>query len=127
MPLYDYRCPQGHFFEQLATIAARAQQDCPACGQSSQKVPSRVSLGGQADPGLSREQMPQTWRGTHEGNPEYLSQLRGQWDARRKLEDKYDELRGDRRPVHAHEGRYHAAPLRAGDPLPQAVDLNGLP
>ena len=118
MPLYDYRCPQGHFFEQLATIAARAQQDCPACGQPSQKVPSRVSLSGQADPGLSREQMPQTWRGTHEGNPEYLSQLRGQWDARRKLEDKYDELRGDRRPVHAHEGRYHAAPLRAGDPLP---------
>ena len=62
------------------------------------------------------DQMPQTWRGTYEGNPEYLGQLRRQWNDRQKLEEKYDELRGDRRPVLAHEGRYHAAPLRAGDP-----------
>ncbi len=117
MPLYDYRCPQGHAFEQMAVITARAQQDCPVCGQSSGKVPSRVSLGGKADPGLAMEQMPQTWRGTYEGNPEYVGQLRRQWDARQKLEDKHDELRSDRRPVLAHEGRYHGAPLRAGDPL----------
>jgi len=26
VPLYDYCCPQGHVFEQMATIAARAQQ-----------------------------------------------------------------------------------------------------
>jgi putative FmdB family regulatory protein len=116
MPLYDYRCPAGHRFEQLAPIATSAQQDCPACGQASAKVPSRVSLGGHADPGPAMEQMPQTWRGTHEGNPEYLGQLRRQWNDRQKLEEKYDELRGDRRPVLAHEGRYHAAPLRAGDP-----------
>ena len=62
--------------------------------------------------------MPQTWRGTYEGNPEYVGQLRRQWEARQKLEDKYEELRGDRRPVLAHEGRYHGAPLRAGDPVP---------
>jgi putative FmdB family regulatory protein len=118
MPLYDYRCPQGHLFEQQASIAAGAQQDCPACGQASEKVPSRINLGGQASPGLAREQMPQTWRGTYEGNPEYLGQLRRQWEARRKLEDKHEELRGDQRPVLAHEGHYHAAPLRAGDPAP---------
>jgi len=118
MPLYDYRCPQGHAFEQLAAITARAQQDCPVCGQASAKVPSRVSLGGKADPGPAMEQMPQTWRGTYEGNPEYVGQLHRQWDVRRKLEDKYPELRGDQRPVLAHEGQYHAAPLRAGDPLP---------
>jgi long-chain acyl-CoA synthetase len=35
VPLYDYCCPQGHVFEQMATIAARAQQACPACGQAS--------------------------------------------------------------------------------------------
>jgi putative FmdB family regulatory protein len=116
MPLYDYRCPAGHRFEQLAPIATSAQQDCPACGQASAKVPSRISLGGHADPGLAMDQMPQTWRGTYEGNPEYLGQLRRQWNDRQKLEEKYDELRGDRRPVLAHEGRYHAAPLRAGDP-----------
>jgi hypothetical protein len=45
-----------------------------------------------------------------------VGQLRRQWDARRKLEEKYPELRGDQRPVLAHEGRYHARPLRAGDP-----------
>ena len=33
-----------------------------------------------------------------------------------KLEDKYPELRGDQRPVLAHEGQYHDHPLRAGDP-----------
>ena len=117
MPLYDYRCPQGHSFEQMATIAGRQQQPCPACGQAAAKIPSRVSLGGQASPGLGMEQMPQTWRGTYEGHPEYVGQLRRQWETRRRLEDKYEELRGDRRPVLAHEGRYHGAPLRAGDPV----------
>ena len=122
MPLYDYHCPQGHVFEQLVPIAAREQQDCPVCGQLSPKIPSRVTLGGQASPGLAMEQMPQTWRGTYEGHPEYVGQLRRQWEARQKLEDKYQELRGDRRPVLAHEGRYHGAPLRAGDePAPGAA------
>ena len=116
MPLYDYCCPQGHYFEQMAPIAEREQQNCPACGQASGKIPSRVSLAGRADPGPAMEQMPQTWRGTYEGNPEYLGQLRRQWSARQKLEDKHEELRSDRRPVLAHEGRYHAEPLRAGDP-----------
>ena len=121
MPLYDYRCPQGHAFEQMATIDGRQQQPCPACGQAAAKIPSRVSLGGQASPGASLEQMPQTWRGTYEGHPEYVGQLRRQWETRRRLEDKYEELRGDRRPVLAHEGRYHDAPLRAGDPVPGAA------
>ncbi len=43
MPLYDYRCPQGHFFEQLVPVAAREQQDCPVCGQASGKIPSRAA------------------------------------------------------------------------------------
>jgi putative FmdB family regulatory protein len=115
MPVYDYRCPAGHAFERMAAISARAQQDCPACGQVSGKILSAVSLAGRADPGRAMDQMPQTWRGTYEGNPEYLGQLRRQWNARAKLEDKHPELRGDRRPVLAHEGRYHARPLRAGD------------
>ncbi len=116
MPLYDYCCPRGHVFEQMAAMAKGAEQPCPRCGETAGKIPSRVTLGGRADPGPSLEQMPQTWRGTYEGNPEYLGQLRRQWSARSKLEDKYEELRGDRRPVIAHEGRYHAKPLRAGDP-----------
>jgi putative FmdB family regulatory protein len=43
VPLYDYCCPQGHVFEQMATIASRARQACPACGQVSDKIPSRVT------------------------------------------------------------------------------------
>ena len=62
--------------------------------------------------------MPQTWRGTYEGNPEYLGQLRLAMGGQKKLEEKYPELRGDQRPVLAHEGRYHAKPLRAGDGPP---------
>ena len=77
MPLYDYCYPQGHFFEQMATIAARDWQNCPACGHVSDKIPSRISLACRADPGPAMEQMPQTWRGTYQGNPEYLWPLSG--------------------------------------------------
>lgn len=73
--------------------------------------------------------MPQTWRGTYNGNREYLSQLRGQWSSRQRLEAKYPEIAGDQRPVLAHEGRYHEAPLRAGDvqlsAAPAMTDTHG--
>ena len=118
MPLYDYRCPGGHYFERMAPMTGGDTQDCPACGLAAAKIPSRISLGGQASPGLSQEQMPQTWRGTHEGHPEYVAQLHRQWEGRQKLEDKYPELKGDQRPILAHEGKYHSHPLRAGDPVP---------
>jgi putative FmdB family regulatory protein len=117
VPLYDYRCPAGHRFEAMAPIAASDSSACP-CGAEAVKVPSRIALAGQADPGRPMELMPQTWRGTYEGNREYLGQLRREWGARQQLEDKHEELRGDQRPILAHEGRYHGAPLRAGDPVP---------
>src|SRR5258708_29007221 len=97
VPLYGYGSPQGHVFEQMATIAARAQQACPACGQAGDKIPSRVTLGGRADPGPSKEQMPQTLRRTYEGDPEDVCQLRRQWSARQTLEEKYPQLRVDQR------------------------------
>src|SRR6201986_1541000 len=99
----------------MAAIDPRARQACPACGQVGDKIPSRVTLGGRADPGTSKEQMPQAWRGTYEGNPEYVGQLRRQCSSRQKLGAESPELRGDQRPVLAHEGKYHAKPLRAGD------------
>ena len=117
MPLYDYRCDRGHRFEAMAPIAAADVAACP-CGADAVKVPSRVSLGGVAHAGRPMELMPQTWRGTYEGDREYLGHLRQEWTARQKLEDRYEELRGDRRPIVAHEGRYASAPLRAGDPVP---------
>jgi putative FmdB family regulatory protein len=115
MPMYDYHCPDGHLFERLVPISAGDSQCCPACGQVAAKLPSGVAITGLASPGLSREQMPQTWKGTGGADREYVGRLRRQWERRQKLEDTYPELKGDRRPILAHEGRYQDAPLRSGD------------
>jgi putative FmdB family regulatory protein len=117
VPLYDYRCSAGHRFEAMAPLTAPGSGVCP-CGADAVKVPSRVALGGVADSGRPMELMPQTWRGTYEGNREYLGELRREWGTRQTLEEKHPELAGVQRPILAHEGRFHGAPLRAGDPLP---------
>jgi putative FmdB family regulatory protein len=116
MPIYVYRCDCGLRFEQLTSFDA-APPGCPECGGATRKIPAGFSLGGRADAGLAKEQMPQTWRGTYDGNREYVTGLRRQWDRRQQLEAKHPELAGDQRPIIAHEGRYHGAPLRAGDPV----------
>lgn len=116
MPIYDYRCDCGLRFERLMGRDAPAPA-CPECGGESRKVPSRPALHGKADPGLSREQMPQTWRGVYHGNREYIASMRKQWERRQQLEEKYPEIAGDTRPVVAHEGRYEQVPLRAGEPI----------
>lgn len=118
MPMYDYRCADGHRFERNVALNDENVQPCPGCGRAGTKVPSRVALGGTADVGRSMEQMPQTWRGTYGANREYVTGLRREWDGRQRLEDKHPELQGDRRPILAHEGRFENAPLRKGDPLP---------
>lgn len=122
MPIFDYRCGHdatpgcGLRFERLMGRDAPPPA-CPECGGASRKVPSRPALHGAADPGLSREQMPQTWRGLYDGDRDYIKTMRTQWSRRQKLEEKHPELAGDTRPVVAHEGRYEQAPLRAGDPV----------
>ncbi|WP_231446522.1 hypothetical protein [Brevibacterium zhoupengii] len=42
-------------------------------------------------------------------------------EKREKLEEKYPELGGDRRPILAHEGIFNGRPLRAGDDIGAAV------
>ncbi|MDN5750187.1 MAG: zinc ribbon domain-containing protein [Pseudonocardia sp.] len=116
MPIYVFKCTCGLRFEHLASFDAAAP-GCPGCGGATRKIPAGFSLGGQADAGLAKEQMPQTWRGTYNGSREYVTGMRRQWDRRQKLEAKHPELAGDQRPIIAHEGRYHDAPLRAGDPI----------
>jgi putative FmdB family regulatory protein len=118
MPIYEFKCECGLRFERLTRLDAAAP-GCPECGGETRKVPSAIGLaaGGRAGTGLAKEQMPQTWRGTYEGSREYVTGLRRQWDRRQKLEAKHPELAGDQRPIIAHEGRYHGAPLRAGDPV----------
>ncbi|MQA07511.1 MAG: zinc ribbon domain-containing protein [Pseudonocardiaceae bacterium] len=119
MPIYDYRCECGSRFERLARRADSLAPDCPRCGARTAKVPSAAAVVGRADPGLSGERMPQTWRGTHRGDRDYLTKLRRDWERRQRLEERHPELAGDTRPVLAHEGRFHDKPLRAGDPIPE--------
>ncbi|GAA1868492.1 hypothetical protein GCM10009836_56200 [Pseudonocardia ailaonensis] len=122
MPIYVFRCGCGVRFEHLTSMTATTTPACPSCGGETAKVPARFSLGGQASPGLSRDEMPQTWKGVYDGNAEYVDRARRDWDARQKLEEKYPEIAGDQRPILAHEGRYHEVPLRAGD-----IPLSGTP
>jgi putative FmdB family regulatory protein len=124
VPIYVYRCADdgecGLRFEQLTSFDAAAPT-CPGCGGATRKIPAGFSLGGQADAGLAKDSMPQTWRGVYNGNTEYVGRMRRQWENRQRLEAKYPEIAGDQRPILAHEGRYHDTPLRAGDPRPGAA------
>jgi putative FmdB family regulatory protein len=127
MPIYDLRCAGGHRFEVVQSFDA-ALPACPACGAATAKIPSSFGIGG--DAGATRrlpppaERMPQTWRGTYEGNAEYVSSLRRTAEQRSRLEERHPELAGDRRPIVAHEGRYAETPLRAGDP-PGGAETTG--
>ncbi|HSK91459.1 MAG TPA: hypothetical protein VK875_09110 [Euzebyales bacterium] len=82
------------------------------------KLPSAFGVGGSATLPPAPEHMPQTWRGTYEGDRGYVRELRRTAEQRRELEQRHPELAGDRRPIAAHEGRYEGTPLRAGDPVP---------
>lgn len=119
MPIYVYRCDCGLRFERLAGMDTPAPE-CPRCGDDMHKMPAGLRLLGQASAALSRDHMPQTWRGLYHGDREYVTRMQRQWDRRQQLEAKYPELADDTRPILAHEGRYHNAPLRAGDPVVNA-------
>ncbi len=119
MPIYQLRCGCGYGFEVIQSFRAPLPA-CRECGGQTVKVPSVFGFAGQAARSLPppSEAMPQTWRGTYEGNREYVTQLRRTAERRKVLEERHPELAGDRRPILAHEGRYERAPLRAGDPVP---------
>lgn len=114
MAIYDLRCQAGHRTEVVQSFTAPLPV-CPACGAATSKVPSSFGLAGQARLPPPPERMPQTWRGTHNGNREYVTELRRTAEQRQRLEERHPELAGDRRPIMAHEGRYENAPLRVGD------------
>jgi putative FmdB family regulatory protein len=98
MPIYEYRCACGRTVEVLAGLGAPPPM-CPACGAQTRKSISGFAVGGRADAGLSQSRMPQTWKGTYDGNPEYATGLRREWEQRRRLEEGYPELAGDSRPL----------------------------
>lgn len=45
MPIYVFRCTDGHRFESLIPMAATAP-NCPSCDRPARKVPTTVGLGG---------------------------------------------------------------------------------
>lgn len=121
MIVYDLRCESGHRFRAGLESMFDDNPDCPECGGVTQRIPANPRLGGRADPGPSRDQMPKSWKAISGGHPEAVAAWREKIVHRDRLEEKYPELAGDRRPVLAHEGIFRDAPLRAGDDVRTAV------
>lgn len=117
MILRDLECASGHRFEAALPSMTSDDPPCPECGAATRRLISRLNIGGQASAGPSRDDMPMTWNATRGGDEATLSGWRKAMKRREKLEEKYPELAGDRRPVLAHEGKFADAPLRAGDAL----------
>ena len=117
MPIYELSCETGHRSETLQASTAPLPA-CPVCGAATRKLPSGFGVGGSASVPPPPERMPQTWKGTHRGDRDYVTHLRRVADARRDLEARNPEMAADHRPVLAHEGRFEGSPLRAGDPAP---------
>lgn len=121
MIVYDLLCPDRH----RSTAALSSMFDdnpaCPDCGQGTSRVPANPRMSGMASAGPSRDQMPRSWRGVQGGHPDVVAGWRKEITKREKLEERYPELAGDRRPVLAHEGIFRRAPLRAGDDIAQSV------
>lgn len=117
MIIYDVKCAADHRSEVTLRSMFDETPACPGCGSPTWRIPAAIRLSGKADAGPSREQMPNTWQGVGRGDPETVRGWHQLMSKREKLEERYPELAGDRRPVLAHEGAFANAPLRAGDPL----------
>lgn len=121
MMIYDYRCRKcSNAFEAAVPSMASDNPHC-SCGGSTERIIRNVAIGGVADAGPSREQMPKSWKSTRGGDPETLRHWHRIATKRHDLEEKYPELAGDRRPVLAHEGIFSDAPLRAGDNVKKVI------
>lgn len=117
MPIYEYGCACGNRFERLVARPDTPPPACPGCGGVPRRLPSVFALSGRADPGPGPDRAPRTWEQTNHGDRETITYWRKALDRRAKLEERYPELARPRAPVLAHEGRYAAAPLRAGEPV----------
>lgn len=121
MILHDFQCEQKHRFEAALPSMHAENPLCPVCATPTRKLMSALHLGNVADAGPSREQMPHSWQGIGGAHPDAVSHWRKKIEKREKLEEKYPELAGDRRPILAHEGIFSKKPLRAGDDIQKAT------
>jgi putative FmdB family regulatory protein len=47
MPIYEWQCSEGHFFEMLTAVgASKRWQRCPSCGAKSERVISTFAIHG---------------------------------------------------------------------------------
>ena len=121
MILYDFVCTDGHDFEALIASMSDDAPSCPVCQAPSRRRLARLNIGGRADTGVSRDQMPRSWTQTGAGDRETIRHWHEVAAKREKLEERHPELAGDRRPILAHEGIFARKPLRAGDDIAAAV------
>lgn len=121
MILYDLRCADGHRFEAALASMTAANPACPVCARTTSRVPAAARAGRRADPGPAQHERPHSWRGISAGHPDAVAHWRERITRRERLQEKYPELAGDRRPVLAHEGVFAGRPLRAGDDVGQAL------
>src|SRR5699024_3037429 len=121
MIIYDFKCDNDHRFDAVLESMSSPAPECRACGAESRKVPTAVKIGNSASAGASRDEMPNSWTGMGGGHPDAVRHWRDKMVKREKLEEKYPELGGDRRPVLAHEGIFRGRPLRAGDDIGASV------
>jgi hypothetical protein len=121
MILIDFECPAKHRFEAGIESMFSDNPPCPECSGPTWRRPAAIRLGKSADAGPSREQMPHSWNGIDRGRADSVRYWREKMEKREKLEEKYPELGGDRRPVLAHEGIFAGRPLRVGDDIGAAV------
>lgn len=121
MILYELRCSGGHRFEAALASMAAANPPCPLCQGSTGRIPAAARAGRRADPGPAQHERSHSWRGIGSGHPDAVAHWRERITRRERLEEKYPELAGDRRPVLAHEGVFAARPLRAGDDVGAAL------
>ena len=84
MPIYDYRCPNGHTYDQLTPYESRKQTVCPDCGSTAEQV------------WLTAPKL--DWSGMAQGanaGPEFIDRFEKSHKQRAKQENDYKQEHGD--------------------------------
>jgi putative FmdB family regulatory protein len=84
MPIYVFRCDDGHDFEKLIPMSGGAPE-CPECGHSSRKIPTTFGIrsSGSTAPDAQRKFSPSSlWREAFKGKPDKVQR---ELDFRRQL------------------------------------------
>ena len=84
MPLYDFRCPDGHVHEAIVPYTERHKHECPECGKQAELV------------WLTTPKL--DWSGMAMGpnaGPEFIDRFEKSHKKRREQEEKHKSEHGD--------------------------------